>query len=89
MIGYTRPPDIVYIMSFLHEVVSERLLKLNVVLFLKVASVWRGVGVFSSKARISSVAREKASLGPDMVMSEVGVEAAGERRDSRVSVADG
>jgi len=40
--------------------------------------------VFSSKASISSAVRENASLGPDMVMSEMEVEATGERRDSRV-----
>jgi hypothetical protein len=68
-------------MSFLHKVVSGRLSKLNAVSFSKVASVWKELGVFSSKARISLVVREK-------VMSEVEVEATGERRDSRVSVAD-
>ena len=40
--------------------------------------------MFSSKVSISSAVRENASLGPDMVMSEVEVKAMGERRDSRV-----
>ena len=70
-------------MSFLHKVVSGRFSKLNVVLFSKVVFFGRGF-VFSLKASISLAVRENASLGPDMVMSEVEVEATGERRDSRV-----
>ena len=64
--------------------VSRRFSKSNAVPFLKVVSFWRELGVFSSKASISSAVRENASLGPDMVMSEMEVEATGERRDSRV-----
>ena len=72
-------------MSFLHKVVSGRFSKSNVVPFLKVVSFERELGVFSLKVSISSVVRENVSLGLDMVMSEVEVEATGERRDSRVT----
>ena len=46
--------------------------------FSKVASFWRELRVFSLAMR------EKASLGPDIAMSEVEVETTGERRDLRV-----
>ena len=64
--------------------VSGRFSKSNAAPFLKVVSFWRELRVFSSKASISSAVRENASLGPDMVMSEMEVEATGESRDSRV-----
>ena len=72
------------IMSLHHKVVSGRPSKLYVVSFSKTAPFGRELGVFSSKASMSLAVREKASLGSDMVMSEMEVEVTGERRDSRV-----
>ena len=75
-----------YIMSFLHKVVSGRSSKWNAASFSKVVSFRRGLVVLLKAARISSAMRVKESLGPDMVMSEVEVEATGGRRDSKATV---
>jgi hypothetical protein len=58
-------------------VVSGRLSKSNI------GSVSKGASS-SNAASISSLVRVNASLGPVMEMSEVEVEAMGERRESRV-----